>query len=70
MVRFAGEFAGPGSELGSGLSAGYNLGRRRSSVRRGSESGDNIQHTIALTSVSSTPSAHETVVDTSTGDQL
>ena len=61
MVRFFGDVSGglsglPG--LPSGLTSGH-LGRRRSTIRRGSETGDSLQHTIQLTSHSSTPSAHE-----------
>ena len=61
MVRFFGDVAG-GANI-SGLTAGH-LGRRRSTIRRGSETGDTLQHTIHLTSHSSTPSAHESVGDT------
>ncbi|KAL8591902.1 hypothetical protein ACOMHN_039955 [Nucella lapillus] len=49
MVRFFGELAGPG-----GTSQG-----RRASIRRGSEVGERLEHTIHLTSQSSTPSAHD-----------
>ena len=63
MVRFFGDSlggisSGLPSGLPSGLTAGH-LGRRRSTIRRGSETGDSLQHTIQLTSHSSTPSAHE-----------
>lgn len=65
MVRFFGDLATGSGALPQGLSAGH-LGRRRSTIRRGSETGDTLQHTIHLTSHSSTPSAHESVGD-STG---
>lgn len=69
MVRFFGDLAsGSGVLPTAGLSSGH-LGRRRSTIRRGSESGDQLQHTIHLTSHSSTPSAHESVGD-STGWHL
>ncbi|KAH3754642.1 hypothetical protein DPMN_189323 [Dreissena polymorpha] len=68
MVRFFGELASGSGGIPTGLSAGH-LGRRRSTIRRGSETGDQLQHTIHLTSHSSTPSAHESVGD-STGLHL
>lgn len=67
MVRFFSDVGGA-ADFTTGLTAGH-LGRRRSTIRRGSESGDTLQHTIHLTSHSSTPSAHETVGD-STGAHL
>jgi len=68
MVRFVSDLAGGSGVLPTGLTSGH-LGRRRSTIRRGSESGDQLQHTIHLTSHSSTPSAHESVGD-STGLHL
>lgn len=68
MLRFVGDIAGTTSDL-AGISSGGHLGRRLSTLRRGSETGDNLQHTIHLTSHVSTPSAHETVGD-STGAHL
>ncbi|GFR68076.1 hypothetical protein ElyMa_002014500 [Elysia marginata] len=50
MLHMFGELAS------SGLASG---GGRRHSLRRGSEVGERLEHTIALTSHSSTPSAHE-----------
>lgn len=50
MVRFFGELAATGAA---------HQGGRRSSIRRGSEIGERLEHTIHLTSQSSTPSAHD-----------
>ncbi|KAK7507388.1 hypothetical protein BaRGS_00001323 [Batillaria attramentaria] len=49
MVRFFGELAATGAAHQS----------RRASIRRGSEIGERLEHTIHLTSQSTTPSAHD-----------
>ncbi|KAK0067201.1 innexin unc-9 isoform X1 [Biomphalaria pfeifferi] len=51
MVRLFGELATSGHSSGAS--------GRRHSLRRGSEVGERLEHTIHLTSHSSTPSAHE-----------
>lgn len=62
MVRFFSDVA---------ATTALTSGRRRSTLRRGSEIGERLEHTIHLTSHSSTPSAHETIVpETSEGASL